>query len=126
MVLLYAAEPACVVPEFLPETIATLESGLQERVCDAVERVRAQFEDIPVELEFRRGVAYREVCRVGGEADIDLIVMPTHGRGGIAHVLFGSVAEKIVRLARCPVLTVRAFVSENPVNGYAQAIRADR
>ena len=40
--------------------------------------------------------------------DADLIVMGTHGRGGIAHVLMGSVAEQVVRAAPCPVLLVRA------------------
>ena len=42
-----------------------------------------------------------------GEHGIDLIVMGTHGRGTLAHLLMGSVAEKVVRLAPCPVLTVR-------------------
>jgi nucleotide-binding universal stress UspA family protein len=41
------------------------------------------------------------------DANLDLIVMGTHGRGGMAHVLMGSVAEKVVRTAPCPVLTVR-------------------
>lgn len=41
----------------------------------------------------------------------DLIVIPTHGRTGISHVLFGSVAEKVVRKAPCPVLVVRASAS---------------
>ncbi|HEY6359664.1 MAG TPA: universal stress protein, partial [Vicinamibacterales bacterium] len=38
---------------------------------------------------------------------MDLIVMGTHGRSGVAHLLMGSVAEKVVRTARCPVMTVR-------------------
>jgi nucleotide-binding universal stress UspA family protein len=42
-----------------------------------------------------------------GEHEIDLIVIGTHGRGALAHLLMGSVAEKVVRLASCPVLTVR-------------------
>jgi nucleotide-binding universal stress UspA family protein len=41
------------------------------------------------------------------DAEIDLIVLGTHGRGGMAHLLLGSVAERVVRLSRCPVLTVR-------------------
>ena len=41
------------------------------------------------------------------EAEIDLIVMGTHGRGFVAHAVLGSVAEKVVRTAPCPVLTVR-------------------
>jgi nucleotide-binding universal stress UspA family protein len=41
------------------------------------------------------------------EHDIDLIVMGTHGRRGFAHLLLGSVAEQVVRTAKCPVLTVR-------------------
>ena len=41
------------------------------------------------------------------KANIDLIVMGTHGRGGWSHLIMGSVAEKVVRLAQCPVLTVR-------------------
>ena len=42
------------------------------------------------------------------ENSIDLIVTGTHGRGGIQHLLMGSVAERVVRTAPCPVLTVRA------------------
>jgi len=41
------------------------------------------------------------------EATIDIIVVGTHGRGAVAHLLMGSVAERVVRTARCPVLTVR-------------------
>lgn len=47
------------------------------------------------------------IVSYANEVDIDLIVMGTHGRGPLAHFLMGSVAERVVRTARCPVLTVR-------------------
>lgn len=48
-----------------------------------------------------------EILRVAREGGFDLIVMGTHGRTGVKHVLIGSVAENVVRHAPCPVLTVR-------------------
>ena len=53
------------------------------------------------------GGPYVEIVRYAQERTIDLIVMGTHGRGFVAHMLMGSVAEKVVRKAPCPVLTVR-------------------
>ena len=41
------------------------------------------------------------------DSDIDLVIIPTHGRTGIGHFLFGSVAERVVRTCPCPVLTMR-------------------
>lgn len=55
----------------------------------------------------RQGPPFLEIIRYAKEFDIDLIVLGTHGRGGLAHMLLGSVAEKVVRKAPCPVLTVR-------------------
>jgi nucleotide-binding universal stress UspA family protein len=48
-----------------------------------------------------------EIVRYARTHEIDLIVLATHGRSGLAHVLIGSVAESVVRIAPCPVLTVR-------------------
>jgi nucleotide-binding universal stress UspA family protein len=53
------------------------------------------------------GGPYLEIVRCAKERDIDLIVMGTHGRGFVAHMVMGSVAERVVRNAPCPVLTVR-------------------
>jgi universal stress protein A len=55
----------------------------------------------------RQGPPFLEIVRYAQEANIDLIVMGTHGRSALAHMLMGSVAEKVVRKAPCPVLTVR-------------------
>jgi nucleotide-binding universal stress UspA family protein len=58
-------------------------------------------------FEVRSGSPAAEIVRYATERSIDLIVMGTHGRGLVAHAVMGSVAEKVVRTAPCPVLTVR-------------------
>lgn len=50
---------------------------------------------------------FAEILRYAAANEIDLIVMGTHGRGGVSHALLGSIAERVVRRAPCPVLTVR-------------------
>jgi nucleotide-binding universal stress UspA family protein len=60
-----------------------------------------------VRLATRIGSPALEISRYAKDESISLIVMGTHGRGPIAHMLLGSVAEKVVRSAPCPVLTVR-------------------
>jgi nucleotide-binding universal stress UspA family protein len=55
----------------------------------------------------RRGVVWREIVATIEETHPDLVVMGTHGRHGVSHVLLGSVADKIVRTSPVPVLTVR-------------------
>ena len=60
-----------------------------------------------VHLEVREGTPFYEIIQAAREKAIDLIIMGTHGHSGLAHVLLGSVTEKVVRKAPCPVLTVR-------------------
>lgn len=60
-----------------------------------------------VQVEVRSGAPDAEIVRFASENDIDLIVMGTHGRGFVGHMVMGSVAERVVRTAPCPVLTVR-------------------
>jgi universal stress protein A len=60
-----------------------------------------------VEVVASRGSAFVEIIRYAKDHGIDLIVLGTHGRGPVAHMLMGSVAQRVVRKAPCPVLTVR-------------------
>lgn len=57
--------------------------------------------------DVRVGTPFVEIVRYARDLNCDLIVIGTHGRSGLAHVLLGSTAEKVVRKAPCPVLTVR-------------------
>ncbi len=54
----------------------------------------------------------KAVVQVAGEVDADLIVMKTHGRKGLSHLILGSVSEEVVRIAPCPVLTLTAAAQE--------------
>ena len=67
--------------------------------------------DVPVDAEVLTGDAVEAVISYARDVNADLIVMATHGRGGISHVLMGSVAEQIVRKAPCPVLTLKQPMS---------------
>ena len=62
---------------------------------------------IPVTHVFLEGDPATEIARYAQDANMDLIVMGTHGHSGLAHMLLGSVTEKVVRKSPCPVLTVR-------------------
>lgn len=76
-------------------------SGIAERPAAGVRVRRHQ----------RRGMSVAPVIlELADEVDADLIVMSTHGRRGLGNVLLGSVTEEVLRLARCPVLTIRAGV----------------
>ena len=63
--------------------------------------------EMPVERIAIRGTPFLEIIRLAKEQAADMIVLSTHGRSGLAHVLMGSVTEKVVRKAPCPVLVVR-------------------
>jgi len=82
---------------------------LQESSQQSLERLKSQYteEGVNVNTELRNGPPFVEILRCAREGNYDMIVIGTHGRSGLAHVLLGSVAEKVVRKAECPVLTVR-------------------
>jgi len=58
-------------------------------------------------IEIRHGAPATEIVKASHDLQTDLIIMCTHGRGGLSHMLMGSVAEKVVRQAACPVLTIK-------------------
>ena len=101
--------PATVFPDVIlplaPEIQRDLEHSVDLILAEWCDRARAAGVDADMLTVF--GATPNEICAAAEELDTDLIVIGTHGRGGISHALLGSVAEKVVRKAPCPVLTVR-------------------
>jgi universal stress protein A len=84
----------------------------QDIVTDAEKRVtefaaKKGASSIPVETRVAIGEAVSEICQAAEREHADLIIMGSHGRTGFSHVLLGSVAERVVRHASCPVLVAR-------------------
>jgi universal stress protein A len=83
--------------------------------------LRAQLEALPLSIPeakvtriLHAGPAGEVICWLAEQRGCDLIVMGTHGRSGITHLLLGSVAEHVIRNARCPVVTVRGYPANEP------------
>lgn len=92
--------------EQLEKEIETGAVRMLENFCQERLKEFEAFETIVV-----TGVPYEEIIRVASEKESSLIVIGTHGRTGLDHLIFGSTAERVVRSAPCPVMTVRLPVA---------------
>ncbi|MBL7077552.1 MAG: universal stress protein [Kiritimatiellae bacterium] len=86
------------------ESGGTFEDRLRERLDEIA---ASQSVDVPIETTVVNGVPSVEIVKHAEASSADLIVLGTHGRTGLKHLLVGSVAEKVIRSAACPVCTVR-------------------
>jgi len=89
------------------DNLVNVQRDIEREVEKDMEAVAKNVKDIPVTRTIRTGVAFLEIIEYVRAENIGLVVMGTHGRGGLEHILIGSVAEKVVRKSPCPVLTVR-------------------
>ena len=96
-------------PDGTPVTLGTARTDLEHMVKDRLGRILTdeEREQYRAHVATMCGSPFLEIIAYAKAQEIDLIVMGTHGRGPIAHMLMGSVAERVVRKAPCPVLTVR-------------------
>lgn len=105
-------DPAMLVPEAAAFSIETMQAQSESLVKDAEAMLQklpldGWGNEKPIVRAVRVGAAFMEIIDYARENEIDLIVIGTHGRSGLMHILMGSVAERIVRKAPCPVLTVK-------------------
>ena len=105
-------DPAMLVPEAAAFSVESMEAQTEMLRVESMSTLNTLLpegwsNEKQVVRETRIGAAFMEIIDYAREKDIDLIVIGTHGRSGLMHVLMGSVAERIVRKSPCPVLTVK-------------------
>jgi universal stress protein A len=107
---------ASIFPLYVAEHVIYVDEGasfpghnvLEEMKQKLTDFVRYEFdEQLPVYPQVLTGKASDAICRAARDHAADLIVIGTHGRTGLDHIMLGSTAERVVRLAPCPVLVVR-------------------
>jgi nucleotide-binding universal stress UspA family protein len=102
----------------LAETLPT--PDLSEQLEDAAEREFpriadcTEFAGLEVEEVISHGDAAAEIVRLAEERKVDMIVISSHGRTGFGRLIFGSIAEEVVRHAPCPVLVVKSPEEHTP------------
>jgi universal stress protein A len=90
-------------------TTTALRDAMQASAQQELARLLPEGAGTPVEIarQVAVGVPYQTILETAAAEQVDWIVMATHGRTGLSHLVMGSVAERVVRTAPCPVLTVR-------------------
>lgn len=111
IILVYVVEPVIYPPDFSMGQIAmpNVAIDMDKRANEELEKLAKK--EIPSDLEvttkIRTGKPFVEIIETAADEDADMIIIATHGHSGVEQILFGSTAEKVVRKAPCPVLTIR-------------------
>ena len=80
---------------------------MEKRKKELANFVEGQKGDVSISQEVRAGIPETEILEIAGEFQADLIIMGTHGRSGLSHLLMGSVTENVLRHTDVPILSVR-------------------
>jgi len=115
IILIYVIEPVIYPPDFSMGQIAmpSINNEWDERAKEELDKLSKNEINISSRTVIKTGKPFVEIIETAKEENIDLIIIATHGHTGVEHILFGSTAEKVVRKAPCPVLTLR-----EPVKGF--------
>ncbi len=101
-------------PAVPPEVAEDVVVDLREQAYTALQAfLPTQMAHHAVELRVLVGHPFERILEIAVHEKVALIVLGTHGRTGLAHLIMGSVAERVVRLAPCPVLTVQTSTTED-------------
>jgi nucleotide-binding universal stress UspA family protein len=120
MYLIYVVEPIIYPADFsmgqvaIPSADIDLQTRANEELINLAKTIGS---GLQIETIIKTGKPFFEIIESAKEKDVDLIIIATHGHTGVEHLLFGSTAEKVVRKAPCPVLTLREPIKGFQYNG---------
>lgn len=83
----------------------SIEKDAKDHLKECLEKIK-KIKDVDIHPVLKKGVDYEEIIKYAEDKKIDVIVIATHGRTGILYTLLGSVAEKVIRYAKTPVLVI--------------------
>ncbi len=83
--------------------IESIDADAQEHLKECIRKIK-KIKDVEIVAAIQKGIDYEEIIKYSKDKKIDMIVIATHGRTGILHTLLGSVAEKVIRYSKIPVL----------------------
>ena len=95
---------------FGPGAADTIAQRVKEATVELealAERSRQNYLDVRIDCRVATGIPFKEICLLADEEKFGLIIIGTHGRTGLSHLLIGSTAERVVQLASCPVLSIK-------------------
>lgn len=113
--IVHVDEAAHLVVVSEPEgfTYAAAQAGaLREEMKSLLEKTQPTDPKVAFQRHLLQGVAAAEISGLAEREQVDLIVMSSHGRSGLSRLLMGSVAESVLRHAKCPVLILKQFAAE--------------
>lgn len=117
LLLVYVVEPVIYPPDFSMGQIGipSMDAEMDRRAVDELKSLaKAEIpEGVPCRTIVKTGKPFIEIIETAKEDNVDLIIIASHGHTGVEHLLFGSTADKVVRKAPCPVLTLR-----EPLKGF--------
>lgn len=87
------------------EVMKSMEEQAKKQLAETTAVIKED-SNIKIIEVFKKGIDYEEIVGYSKEISSDMIIIATHGRTGILHTLLGSVAEKVIRYAKCPVLVI--------------------
>lgn len=114
--LVYVIEPVIYPADFSMGQVAlpSMDIEMNTRAKEELDNLaKKELPEMEAKTIIKTGKPFVEIIETASEEDVDLIIIATHGHTGVEHILFGSTAEKVVRKAPCPVLTLR-----EPIKGF--------